>query len=430
MSTDQTREAPCGAERKRAPRFTQKGIALIAVASVIAFIAVVSAEFSYNTNVDYAQAANARDDMRAYFLARSGMNLSRIVIKVQKDIIDKYRKYLGDLQLADYLPMLVGIFGGSKEEVKAFADMVGGIDVDHIKGLGLPAGEFNIEVGTDDGKINMNCANGSAATVKQLELMLDAMVLPQGYDRMFEERDGDGQFTDRQTFVKALIDWVDRDTAAYGSNGQPEDYGYEQRTPPYKARDNYLDSVDDLQAVRGMDERRWALFGGAFTIYGKCKVNVNAANDLNVIMAIIAQSAKDPNDPVLRDMNKLWRLAAVVAQARGYGIMFQDLNEFADFVKDPAAAMGSALNPSDPTKPAKPNPGQSQANQLQGVDLDQAKLTQVARSGGRATYRVTVTSKMGKVEKKIVGVWDSDNQNQNARDPAYSRGTWVYWREE
>src|SRR5213075_1755924 len=135
-----------------------------------------------NTNVDFAQAANARDDMRAYFLARSGMNLSRIVIKVQKDIIDKYRNFLGDLQLADYLPMLVGIFGGSKDDVKAFADMVGGIDTDKIKGLGLPAGEFAIEVSTDDGRINVNCANGSQATVKQLETMLTAMVLPPGYD--------------------------------------------------------------------------------------------------------------------------------------------------------------------------------------------------------------------------------------------------------
>ncbi len=423
--------------------FTQKGIALVAVASVTAFIGVISAEFSYNTNIDYAQAANARDDMRAHFLARSGMSLSRLVIKVQKDVFDKYRKYLGDLQLADYLPMITGAFGGSKEEVQAFADLVGGIDTDNIKGLGLPEGEFDVQVTTDDGRINVNCANGAAATQKQLELMLTAMVMPPGYDRMFEERDGDGQFTDRPTFVKAIIDWVDRDTAGYGASGQPEDYGYESRPDPYKARDNYVDTIDELQLVRGMDERRWALFGPAFTIYGGCKVNVAAANDLNVIMAIIAQAAKDPNDPVLRDLTKLWRLAAVVAQARGYGIMFDDLNAFADFVKDPAAAMGDLG--ADGTGAGGTGTGgtgtgavggtagqaaQNAANQIQGVELDKAKLALVARAGGRRTYRVVTTSRIGKVEKKIVAVWDTDTQNQNARDPAYARGSWVYWREE
>jgi hypothetical protein len=414
---------------------TQKGIALLAVISVISFIAVLTTEFSYNTNIDFAQAANDRDDMRAYFLARSGMNLSRIVVKVQKDIIDKYRKYLGDLQLADFLPMLVGIFGGSKAELKDFAEAVGGIDVEHIKGLGLPAGEFQIEVTTDDGRINVNCANGSAATVKQLETMLTAMVLPAGYDRVFEERDADGQFTDRATFVRAIIDFVDRDTAGYGASGQPEDYGYESFKPPYKARDNYLDSIDELQAVRGMDDRRWALFGNAFTIYGGCKVNVNAANDLNVILSLIAQAAKDPNDPVLRDMTKLWRLAALTAQARGMGYSFTDLNDFAKFVKDPAAYINDKIGEAtDPTKsggtPTQTPQQQNPAAQIEGVELDPTKLAAIARAGGRRTYRVTTTAHIGKVEKKIVGVWDTETQNQNARDPAYSRGTWVYWREE
>jgi hypothetical protein len=433
LRTEAPAEKPTKAAKpaKRPARFSQKGIALIAVASVIAFIGVVSAEFSYNTNIDFAQAANARDDMRAYFLARSGMNLSRIVIKVQKDIIDKYRKYLGDLQLADYLPMLVGIFGGSKAELKDFADAVGGIDVEHIKGLGLPAGEFDIAVTTDDGRINVNCAHGTGPTVKQLETMLTAMVLPAGYDRVFEERDADGQFTDRPTFVRAIIDFIDSDTAGYGASGQPEDYGYESRTPPYKARDNYLDSIDELQAVRGMDDRRWALFGNAFTIYGGCKVNVNAANDLNVILSLIMQAAKDPNDPVLLDMTKLWRLAALTAQARGMGYSFENLQKFAEFVKDPATfinnELGAAADPSKPPAQAStPNP----AAQIQGVELDTTKLTAIARAGGRRTYRVTTTAKIGKVEKKIVGVWDTETQNQNARDPAYSRGTWVYWREE
>jgi type II secretory pathway component PulK len=408
-------------------------MALIFVAFVTAFVGVITAEFAYNTEIDYASAANARDDMRAYYLARSGMNLSRLVIKVQKDVFDKYRKYLGDVQLADYLPLLTGAFGGSKEDVEAFATAVGGIDTGGIKGLGIPEGEFDVTVTTDDGKINLNCANGSANTQKQLELMLIAMVMPGAYDKIFEERDGDGQFTDRPTFVKALMDYADRDTAGYGANGTAEDYGYESLPDPYKARDDYLDSVDELQLVRGMDERRWALFGNAFTVYGKCKINVAAANDLNVIVALIYQAAKDPNDPVLRDQQLLWALAGRVAQARGFGVMFDDLNAFADFVKDPDAALGDlAGGDGSNGQQGQQNQGTILPNgkKLQGVELDKAKLAQIARAGGRQTYRVTATARIGRVEKKIVGVWDTENINQNTRDPAYAKGWWVYWREE
>ena len=65
--------------RRKGKYFSQRGIALVAAAVAIAIVGVSTAEFSYNTNIDYASAANARDDMRGYFLARSGMNLSRLV---------------------------------------------------------------------------------------------------------------------------------------------------------------------------------------------------------------------------------------------------------------------------------------------------------------------------------------------------------------
>lgn len=405
-------------------------MALIAVAAALALIAAITTEFNYNTVIDAEAAKNARDEMRAHFLARSGMNLSRLVVKVQRSILDKYRRFIGDMQLADYLPLLVGAFGGGAEEVEGLATLVG-IDpaAGPIKGLGLAAGQFDVQVTTDDGRINVNCANGSTATQKQLELQLTALVAPTAYDSVFEGRDGDGQNTDRATFVRAIIDWADRDTVGYGVPGSPEDYGYEARTDKYRARDNYLDTVDELRLVRGMDDRRWALFGPAFTVYGGCKVNVAAATDLNVIAAMIYGAAKDPNDPVLRDIPRLYALAARVAQARGMGIMFEDLNAFVEFVKDPDGAL--ALGQADPTTgQPRPTPTQPTGPVVMGVELDPAKLGQFARAGGRRTFRVTATSTMGRVEKTLVGVWDADVVVQNPRDPADTRGAWVYWREE
>jgi type II secretory pathway component PulK len=419
---------------RRSSHFTQRGVALIAVASVVAFIAVLAAEFSYNTNIDYGQATNARDDMRAYFLARSGMNLSRLVTKVQRDIIDK-NPALSFIKPDLYVPLVMQAFGGSLDDAKGMASMLGSFDLDKVKGLGLPAGEFSVDVTTDDGKLNVNCAGSrNANTQKQVELMLTALVAPPAYDRMFEERDGDGQFTDRATFIKAIIDYVDQDTAGYGASGQGEDYGYEARQDAYKARDNYLDSVEELRMVRGMDERRWALFGPAFTIYGGCKVNVGAAQDLNVIMAIIYQSAKDPNDPVLRDINKLWRLAGVIAQAQLYGYSLDGktgLVDFAKLVKDPVSAIAGELGMgTGDDSAAKPPPGSPLANlQIEGVELDQTKLEQIARAGGRRTYRVVTSARIGKIEKKIVAVYDADVISQNGREPGI-KGAWVYWREE
>ncbi|MFH0902632.1 MAG: hypothetical protein V2A73_18535 [Pseudomonadota bacterium] len=401
----------------------QRGVALIAVCAALALAAAVSAEFSYGTTVDYASAANARDEMRAYFLARSGMNLSLLVIKTQKEILDRYRRYIGDVQLADYLPLMMGAFGGSKEEIEDLTAALGIGGLEQAKGLGLPEGQFDVQVSTEDGKINVNCANGSPQTQQRLAEMLAAMVISPSYDRLFEDRDGDGQVTDRLTFVRAMVDYADRDQAAFGQGGQPEDYGYESRDDSYKAKDNYVDTIDELQLVRGMDDRKWAVFGPSLTVYGGCKINLGAANDLPVLMSLIAQAAKNPEDPVLRDPVRLLTLAVRVAQARSFGIMFDDPSSFVEFVKSPDALLSAMLA-------SMPELLQSLGPPVEGVELDSSKLGQVAYSGGRRTFRVVATAKIGKVEKQITAVWDSETQNQNARDPAYGRGAWVYWREE
>jgi hypothetical protein len=416
----------------------QRAFALIAVAGALTLLGVVTLEFAYSTGVDYAAAANARDDMRAHFVARSVMNLSRLVIKVQKDILDKNRPQLAqaglpDVQIGDFMSMLETPFCGNKEEITNMAGMAG-IDSSGMKGLGLPFGVCRVDSFTsDDGKINVNCANGSAANVNAVGSALTALVSPPAFDRLFEERDGDGQFTDRKMFVSAIMDYVDRDEAMWGGGGQGEQYGYESLPEPYRAKNNYIDSVDELQLVRGMDDKRWALFGSLFTIYGGCKVNVSATQSQTMMMSIIYHSAKNPQDPVVLNPLLLWQLASRVAQARSLGLTFDDLKHFAAFVKDPDAALGIGTASTPPgTAPKTPVGGMPALGlpPVQGVELDDKKLSEIAKAGRRRIYRVVAAGQVGRVEKRIIGVFDSDMTNQNPRDPAYAKGAWVYWREE
>jgi general secretion pathway protein K len=403
-------------------------VALIAVTAALAVITTIVMEFNYSTNVDYASAANHRDAMRAHFLARSVMNMSSLVIKVQRDILDRNRRQLAqlglpDVQISDFMSMLEVPMCGSKEELADMASLAN-VDMTGMKGLGLDYGMCRVEsFGSEDGKINVNCANGAVATQNGIAAALTGLVNSAAYNPLFEERDGDGQFTDRQTFVKALLDYVDRDEAGFGGSG-PEDYGYESLRDPYRPKNNYVDSVDELQLVRGMDDRKWELFGPELTVYGGCKINVSATQSPIQMMALLFQAAKDPNDPVLVDPMKLYLLAQRVAQARALGMPFQDLNTFINFVADPDAALG--LKSPDGTSLA----AQAGLPPVDGMQLDAQKLAQVATAASRRTYRVVAAATVGRVEKRIIAVWDNNVQNQNQRDGSNARGNWVYWREE
>jgi len=413
--------------RQRGGQFSQRGIALLAAAMAIAVTAAITVEFSTNTNVDWIEATNTRDDMRAHFLARSAMNLSELIIRVQTDVMDRNRQYLGDIQLADFVPMFIGAFGGSKDEVDSFAQMLGAGGSD-LKGLGVSIGSFNVEVDTDDDKINLNCANGGTETVKTLQTKLQALFYFDIYNPIFQNADADGWRRDRAQQVAALIDYVDTNRSKFNAVGAAEDYGYQTLNDKYLAKNNYLDTVGEIKLVRGVDDRLWALFGDQFTVYGDCKENLAAVEDPKLIAPIILLAAKDAEDPVLRDPLKLWMLAQRVGEARSWGIYFDTLQSFADFVKDPDGALGdlmasSGLSQSSSTSSTALPP-------VEGVELDMQKLQQIARAGTRRTYRVTATANIDTLDKTIVGVWDTQVQNQNPRGPGYERGAWVFWREE
>jgi general secretion pathway protein K len=69
--------------RRRASR---RGVALLMVITAIAMLTAVAVEFSYRSRVEARLAVNARDQLRAYYLARSAVTLARLVIHFQKQV--------------------------------------------------------------------------------------------------------------------------------------------------------------------------------------------------------------------------------------------------------------------------------------------------------------------------------------------------------
>ena len=63
-----------------------RGVALILVLTTIAILTSIGVDFSYSTRVSLRLAESARDETRAYFLARSGVNLARLLLHFQKQV--------------------------------------------------------------------------------------------------------------------------------------------------------------------------------------------------------------------------------------------------------------------------------------------------------------------------------------------------------
>ncbi len=77
-----TRRSGASAQASR----SERGVALLLVLIGIAVLALVANEVRYNSMVDLRLATNQRDELRAYYLARSGIALSRLMLRFQKQV--------------------------------------------------------------------------------------------------------------------------------------------------------------------------------------------------------------------------------------------------------------------------------------------------------------------------------------------------------
>ncbi len=133
--------------RKRRRRVNERGVALIIVTISIAVLVVVATEFAYNSQVDMQLAVNARDEVRAYYLARSGIGLSRLLIKFQKQIETSLPPGLGAMMGA-----LTGAMGGGGAD--PLAALAGGLPGGLPGGPPAPAGNPGIDL---LGMAQVNC---------------------------------------------------------------------------------------------------------------------------------------------------------------------------------------------------------------------------------------------------------------------------------
>jgi general secretion pathway protein K len=422
----------------------QRGIALVMVSVVIAILGAVVSEFSYNTRVDLEAAANGRDLLRAEYLARSGVALARLLIKVQQVVIDPNRKYIGDIQIGDFAPYLVRAFGGDPDERAGLGAMLG-LDANSLKGLGAGKGAtFDVQMSSDDGRLNINCGGGLNDVARQAALygVLGSLFWPPRYNRLFENPDADGQLNTRDDIAHAILDWADIDETRFeaAQPGKPassgsgsEDYRYDARRDPYRAHNHFYDTIEELHMVRGFGDETYGSFAELFTVYGSCKVNVGALRPESwpLVAAIIRSTVKDDkkNDPVLTDEVMLAALAQrAIQQAQLMG-GFQSVQDFIKLVGDPNQAIAATDTGSPPPPPS------SSSSQIGGIPLDAAKVNQVVTTGPRRSYRLdavgqVVRTQARKVQVHIRAVWDTQhfNQNTTSGDPNDRQGTWVYYR--
>jgi len=456
-------------------RRRDRGVALLVVITWLALMIALVGEFTFGTTVDAAEAANARDELRAHYMARSAINLSRLLIKIQTKFVDpvmgQAQKMLKDfmggaggtggsanpaapagglgisLRVTDYADMLMGFFSGSKDEAMSLGSLIG-LDLTNAKGLGLKSGRFDAEITAEDGKIDLNCGGGLGTSgyfdkQKVVFRLLSGLMYAQRYDRLFNSADTGGQFNSRLEVARALIDFADSDQQMFAfesaSTSAAEDYHYDaDPRDKYRAHNNTLDSLEEIRLVRGVSDSFYEAFSPYLTVYPNSDSNKSCKIDMGVIsnkegdcaplvMGVIRAAAMgDPTklatlDPTILDDTKLYPLATVLCDRASAG-GFDSLDTVLAVLTKPEAAV------------LTDDPRYRVLSGMQPLTLSKDALGQVAYVAPPRTYRIVATGQSGKVKKKITAIIDTVRTIENPLTvnvaSEQAAGALQYWREE
>lgn len=300
-------------------RRSRRGVALIMVLAAITILTVMLAEFQDESSAELSGALSDRDALRAEYMARSGINLSRLLIASEPTIRTAIAPLLmmlsGGKSAAPQIPVwefsdrVLGAFNDSTgaEEFQALA----GVDLAEGRNLGIEGGRFEVLIIDEDSKLNVNMsARGDAFSQTRISQQLMGLMGGDQYKPLFEERDSDGQFSDAMTICSALIDWADPDESYFSCDPRAtvtasataaEDSFYQLLKTPYRRKNAAFDSLEELRMVRGLGDDFWATFVDpepgnpkkrVMTVWGQGQVNVNTAN-AQTIYALVCAGAPE-----------------------------------------------------------------------------------------------------------------------------------------
>jgi general secretion pathway protein K len=359
----------------RANPQSERGAALILVVATIAVITAVAVDLAYNTRVSLQIAANGRDELRAHYLAKSAVNLSRMVLYFQKQL-DGSSGALGgatggrftlNIRLWDLVPIdsnltMMFLKGAPSEEGATTAPVEGegeGAETAPLRAFGDFDGAFRGKISDEDGKINVlqldsNDQGVRTATYYQLQ----QLIKEPKYDFLFDEEDANGMRVTRDELIIALRDWVDINEASSSIVPNPlnpiadssgdENGHYDRLSDRYKAKNARFDSLDELYLVAGVSDAFFTAFGPALTVYpAQAKININNVSPAQLLINILAISdprALQQTYMALANPNLTLQVMTAIQLQQIFPGMGMSLQSFVDIVK----AQGIQVTPNCP----------------------------------------------------------------------------------
>ena len=280
---------------------SNKGIALIMAISALTLMMYIAMEVMYDSQVEYIVHSQQINRIKAYYAARSGLEISLLRIKLYQTLVSKFGKNLPTDGMVDQIWKFPFMW-----PLEIPAD-INAVDTDIIKAAVKEStmdATFSTSITDEGGMIDLNDLNSPSKNLREVtqKQILQIFENKLKYDEDFQRRFSGYKFNE---LVNSITDWMTNKSASLNGGDKRSYFQSLGQLGPEKFPPNRgFRTVAELRLVQGMTDEFYNLLQPRVTIYGMKAINPNTA-DKEILMAldpgiteeIVEQIIKRRDDP-------------------------------------------------------------------------------------------------------------------------------------
>lgn len=310
----------------------QKGVALIIAIFTMVLISYLVVEISYESNVEYIVNANAVSRLKAYYAAKSGVELSLMRIK----LYNKAQEQFGGMLPPDRKKMLDMIWSFPFMWPPVIPDDALNMDKDQIKDIVKESKmdtQYQTTIADEGSKIDINDLGSPSKALRDVTRKLLMGIFE---NRMTNDEDWarDNRELKFEEVINNITDWIDDDKQAI--NGGDERSRYTKLSPDLLPPNRGFRTVDEIRMVAGMTPEIFSMLKDRITVYGMKAINPNYASR-DVLMSL---------DPSINN-----EVVSEILKRRGsdeLGGFYKDANDFWQYVNSKGGAVSQETQDKTP----------------------------------------------------------------------------------
>lgn len=277
------------------------GIALLVAIFAFVLMFTIATEVSYDTTVEYTIASQQVQRIKAYYAAKSGLELSLLRVQLYKAAMVALGDTLGpQKQMLDLIWQFPLTWPPAIPEKAKVTE----VDKSQLKSAvekSLMDAQYATTITGESGKINLN---NLGSEVKAIKESTKSEVLKIFDNEMrtndeFRRRNAGVNF---EEIVNWIMDWVSagNDSANGGDKMRPYDkFPLTDSNKDFIPARRPFKTMDELHMVAGMKDEYFKLLEDRVTIYGIDGVNVNYAPK-DVLMSLDASFTEEAANAVIK----------------------------------------------------------------------------------------------------------------------------------